>query len=293
MDVEACAANVAPGGKFAFVLTHVGYANENFLPYIGAMRAKALANNIDILMVMTKSDAKEFLRDSHRKKLKDNGVKLVEVDWAVPPNMKFTRPERWCGGIDLIRLQALGLEGYDAVSYYDADVEMHGDVMAPLKCASTGVLISTNGGVGEPFNVGFFAVRPDPKYMKAALSFAKLASFDDKVGWAESGFAPSGGYYVGAECGQGFFHTLFYKAVSNSSKVGRQALQEAGLLSPGYNLLATQIDKCVWNYQTSYQCKSGFDCSRVAAHHKPGLPGQRGSDPNECMKWPKNKTAAV
>ena len=43
---------------------------------------------------------------------------------------------------------------------------------------------------------------------------------------------------------------------------------------------ALQIDKCMWNYQTSYQCNN-FECSRVRVHHKPMQPG---SDHRECLK---------
>eukprot|EP00929_Paragymnodinium_shiwhaense_P097222 TRINITY_DN58988_c0_g1_i1.p1 TRINITY_DN58988_c0_g1~~TRINITY_DN58988_c0_g1_i1.p1 ORF type:complete len:695 (+),score=157.69 TRINITY_DN58988_c0_g1_i1:109-2193(+) len=280
MDVEACAASAPenPNAKYAFVLTHVGTNYDGFLPNLGSMRLQAKKHNIDIVLIITKEDATAMDKKA-KKLLVANDVKVKEVDWAVPPNMLFTRPERWCGAVDLIRLQAIALEGYDAVSYYDADVQMQGDVVAPLKCASTGVLISTNGGIGEPFNVGFFALKPDPRLMQAAMNFAQMANFSDRSGWAESGFAPSGGYYVGGECGQGFFHTLFYK---KSSKIGRQAMESAGLLDES-EFLATQIDKCLWNYQTDYQCKWEFKCEHVRAHHKPARYA-KGSNPNECQK---------
>merc|ERR1719356_1615264 len=139
-------------------------------------------------------------------------------------------------------------------------------------------------------NVGFFAVRPDSRLLRAAELFAGVANFSEKPsrssprgGWADSGFAPAGGYFVGAECGQGFFHTLYYK---KSSSIAQNALEEAGLGAPGA-LVAGQIDRCVWNYQTSFQCKENFDCSRVRAHHKPATL-KRGSNPKECMK--RNKT---
>eukprot|EP00927_Polykrikos_kofoidii_P029686 TRINITY_DN25631_c0_g1_i1.p1 TRINITY_DN25631_c0_g1~~TRINITY_DN25631_c0_g1_i1.p1 ORF type:complete len:383 (+),score=48.36 TRINITY_DN25631_c0_g1_i1:88-1236(+) len=282
-DVEACAAN-APltGAKYAFVLTHVGRPSQGFLPNVESMRRIANAsgsNQIDILLIMTNADAQSM--DVERKQeIASKGVRLVEVDWAVPPDMLWTRPHDWCGQQDLIRLHAFGLEGYDAIAYYDSDVEMQGDVLPVFRCASTGKFITTNGGIGEPLNVGFFALRPNPMTLQAARNFARLATFDDKTGWSNNNFTPSNGYYVGAECGQGFFHTLFYMKTA----VGRQALEEAGYGRDGRVFESIQIDKCIWNYQTSFQCKSDFDCKLVRAHHKPGRPGQRGSDSNECMK---------
>merc|ERR1712203_557147 len=107
---------------------------------------------------------------------------------------------------------------------------------------------------GEPLNIGFWAVRPDARLLEASRIFARAAPFDDKKGWANSGFAPSNGYFVGAECGQGFFHTLFYK---KKSKVAQSSLAQAGLNSTGA-FAASQIDRCIWNYQTSFQCSRRF-----------------------------------
>merc|ERR1712130_552112 len=163
-------------------------------------------------------------------KLTEFGVQLVEVDWAVPSDMIFQKKENWCGFQDLMRMHILGIEGYDAVAYYDSDIELQGDVMPVFRCAATGRMLSTNGGIGEPLNIGFLAVRPDARLLDAARIFARTAPFDDKKGWANSGFAPSGSYFVGAECGQGFFHTLFYK---KQSAVAQKALTEAGLNAPG------------------------------------------------------------
>jgi len=30
-----------------------------------------------------------------------------------------------------------------------------------------------------------------------------------------------------------------------------------------------QLDRCLWNYQTSWGCRKDFDCERVRVHHKP------------------------
>eukprot|EP00928_Gymnodinium_smaydae_P062621 TRINITY_DN46439_c0_g1_i1.p1 TRINITY_DN46439_c0_g1~~TRINITY_DN46439_c0_g1_i1.p1 ORF type:complete len:364 (-),score=86.25 TRINITY_DN46439_c0_g1_i1:34-1125(-) len=279
IDVDACAARGPQRGKYALVLAQEGpHGDGKFLPHLGAMRAQAKAaapNQVDIVLLVHG----DFKLKDHDEWLEANDVKVVKVDWALPPDMLFTRKKDWCGPKDLIRLHALSLAGYDAVAYYDSDVQLQGDVMPVLRCAATGPLLTTNGGVGEPLNVGFFATRPDPRLMQAAKAFARTANFSDKTGWGDSGFLPSGGYYVGMECGQGFMHTLFYM---RSSAVAQRALREAKLDEPG-QLVAVQIDRCVWNYQTSYQCREGFDCTQVRAHHKPGE-FKMGSDPHECQK---------
>ena len=30
-----------------------------------------------------------------------------------------------------------------------------------------------------------------------------------------------------------------------------------------------QLDRCLWNYQTSWGCRKDFNCERVRVHHKP------------------------
>ena len=109
-------------------------------------------------------------------------------------------------------------------------------------------------------------------FLEAAEEFAKEADYSELNGWAEEGWKPCNGYYVGGECGQGFFHTLFYK---------RQTILKEKLLGAGQKWNPLQIDKCIWNYQTTFQCDRDFDCSRVRVHHKPMKPG---SDPRECLK---------
>ena len=37
--------------------------------------------------------------------------------------------------------------GYDAIAYYDTDIEFQGDISPVLKCAASGKFLSTNGGV--------------------------------------------------------------------------------------------------------------------------------------------------
>ena len=149
-------------------------------------------------------------------------------------------------------------------------MEFQGDMTPVLKCAARGYFISASGGVGEPFNVGFFALRPDKRLLRAAEIFGASVNFTVETGWGNCGFRPSGSKFVGAECGQGFFHTLFYK----TCKPVKQALLEAGLRdvkgNPRLPLQSVMVDRCIWNYQNDGDCGNGlFSCNAIQVHHKP------------------------
>lgn len=277
-DVEACAATMA-AGRYALVFSFVGKMGLEAVPFLESAKAAAnLANKADILILMTQRDAQDINLSAH-KLFQKEGVQVHVVEWALPPRMKYTKRENWCGEKDLIRLHALGLDDYDAVAYFDNDIEFQGDILPILRCASAGNFLTTNGGLGEALNVGFFALKPHRLLLKAAEDFAQEADYSELTGWAKEGWKPCGGYYVGGECGQGFFHTLFYK---------RQRILQQKMLEAGQNWTALQIDKCVWNYQTSFQCPKSFHCSNVRVHHKPMKPG---SDPHECLKSKYSKVA--
>ncbi|CAE7886788.1 unnamed protein product [Symbiodinium microadriaticum] len=277
LNVEKCAASGPEKGKFALVLSHWGMPSESMLQSIRSMKAAAAAANwADILLVMLQKDA-DRISPKIQKLLNRWEIKLHVVDWDVPPDSMFYPKHDWCGHQDLIRLHVLALDTYDAVAYYDADCEFQGDITPVLRCAATGKLLTTNGGVGESLNVGFIAVRPDRRLLEAARLFARKNNFSVQHGWGNSGWKPCGGYFVGGECGQGFMYSLFY----SGSASARRALEGAGVWENGV-FQAAQIDRCIWNYQTSYQCRPDFDCERVRVHHKPTR--ERGTDRNECEK---------
>lgn len=278
LNVEKCAASWQPEkGKFALVLSHWGPPSESMLQSIRSMKAAAAAANwADILLVMLQKDA-DRISPKIQKLLDRWEIKLHVVDWDVPPDSMFYPEHDWCGHQDLIRLHVLALDAYDAVAYYDADCEFQGDITPVLRCAATGKLLTTNGGVGESLNVGFIAVRPDRRLLEAARLFARKNNFSVQHGWGNSGWKPCGGYFVGGECGQGFMYSLFYSRSSSAQR----ALEGAGVWENGV-FQAAQIDRCIWNYQTSYQCRADFNCERVRVHHKPTR--ERGTDRNECEK---------
>ena len=51
---------------------------------------------------------KKVNRNSYQSVAFGQGVQVHVVSWALPPNMKYTKDENWCGQKDLIRLHALG-----------------------------------------------------------------------------------------------------------------------------------------------------------------------------------------
>jgi len=252
---------------------------------------------VDIIVLMPERDAGR-LSSRHRDFLGQQRVQLVKVPWTIPPKMRWWpedwSPGRdgWCGPQDLMRLHVLSLDRYDAAAFYDQDIEFHGDVGPALRCAATGYFLSTSGGVGEPLNVGFFASKPDKRLVRAAELLAQSVSFNRQTGWGDAGFAPSRVYFVGAECGQGFFHALLYKQRHPPVK---QALEAAGVPPTGKPgaLRVAQIDQCVWNYQTSMDCPLNFECMDIRAHHKPtGKPGGRDC-PKIALRTPKLKLQAA
>ncbi|CAJ1382082.1 unnamed protein product [Effrenium voratum] len=272
LDVEQCAEKGPTNGRYAIVMTYVGQPHDKMLPYIRSMQAAAaMANNADIVMAMRKSDS-EQMTQNQKELFRNHSIKLLDVDWDTPPKMKAYQEGAWCGHQDFIRLHVLGMEGYDAVAYYDTDVEFQGDITPVLRCAASGKFLTTNGGLGELLNVGFFALRPDKRLFQAAVNFALHANFSMNTSWGEMGWTPAGGYFVGGECGQGFWYALFYKFGGSA----QQALQSAGLSVVD----SAQIDRCMWNYQTSFQCKEHLDCSRVRVHHKPAIK----TEWKECQK---------
>lgn len=294
-DVDACASRAAMGGRYAFVYAHVGRPGWPWLTFIPGMRLQALAlaaetnSTVDIVVIMPKKDA-DSLGPRHLELVRQYDIRVVSVPWVIPPALKWWpkgwwpgKADGWCGPQDLVRLHVLGMTEYSAAVFYDQDVEFHGDAGAVLKCASTGRLLSASGGVGEPLNVGFFAVRPDARLLRAAEIFAEDVKFSEQTGWADSGFRPAGGYFVGAECGQGYMHTLFYQ---KRSKKAQDALQAAGLVGDA-QVRAESVDRCIWNYQTGHECPANFDCELIRVHHKPtGKPN--GGDCAKLARRPKS-----
>jgi len=267
LDVDKCAADAPATGRFAIVLTHDLKRRMKWpLPNMDSVNAQAKEHSMDIIL-MVPSKAKHSLDDDQKKELQEQNIKIVEVPWSVPPNSKFHPKSAWCGPQDLIRIHAFGLKEYDAIAYYDTDIELQGDVIPALRCASTGRVLTTMGSQ-SPLNLGFFALKPSSALLETAIAFSEIADFDKATGWDNAGYLPSHGKYFGAECGQGYLHTLLYK---NTSAVQR-AFQKTGL-----KLQASQIDRCAWNYQG--QCPDErFDCSQVRAHHKDGHYGS-------CVKY--------
>ncbi|CAD7957402.1 unnamed protein product [Amoebophrya sp. A120] len=199
-------------------------------------------------------------------------VVVKRVPWVIPPEAKYDPGEAWAGPKDFIRLHAFNETTYDAVAYYDNDVELQDsgeNLLALFRCvdAQQDLLLTTTGGLNEPVSVGFFAVKPRAKILDLAMAYSKVANYDEKTGWGRSGWTPAKGYFVGGEAGQGFFLSLFYHP---SARLVQQTYKEIGL--PQSAIKAVSVDRCQWNYQTNgFGCEVMKDhCLEIVAHHKPG-----------------------
>ncbi|CAE7272013.1 CPK1 [Symbiodinium natans] len=142
-DVESCAAQVPPGGRYAFVLAQVQQPGSNWLPYLEKMREEAdriqqeTTASVDLVVLIPTAHVGK-LREMHWSRLKQFGVQVVKVPWELPPELHWWpedwhpgKVDGWCGPQDLVRLHTIGLESFDAVAFYDQDVEFHG--AAPSK----------------------------------------------------------------------------------------------------------------------------------------------------------------
>eukprot|EP00392_Amoebophrya_sp_AT5.2_P011668 g11751.t1 len=207
-------------------------------------------------------------------------IKLALAPWTLPPNMKFNGADAqgngWCGELDFIKMTVMNLTQYDAVIYYDNDVEVQetsGESLSQLlQCVDRHDLITfASSGTGGALNGGFFSLKPKVKLLSAAVKFAEVATYTAETGWGNSGFAPGHGAFEGFECGQGFWLTLFYHlgskevvdAYKNAGWTKSQILEE---------LRPVQLDRCVWNYQHQGNCENmSSQCDKVVAHHKPSF----------------------
>ncbi|CAK0833398.1 unnamed protein product [Prorocentrum cordatum] len=178
--------------------------------------------------------------------------------------MRFEGKAAKCLGKDMFRIHVFGLEEYAAVAYFDTDTQLtgRGDFSQVMRCAASKSMFISTSGPMSPLNLGFMAFRPSRLLKEAAVRLAQLANFNMVTGWGNAGFAPTNRWFTGAECGQGFVHTLLYKTASAAVL---QAVRETGALLP----TAVQVDRCVWNHQHDGPCKNG-GCSNIRLIHKEG-----------------------
>lgn len=157
---------------------------------------------------------------------------------------------------DFVRLNAWTIKGYDAVIMYDADILVRGNMLPVFQCAAQNKLLMTSG-LASPCNLGFAAFRPDPRVQQAALYFLAHANYSDIDGWGGAGFWPKKNKFIGSECGQGVFWTLFYNNGLDRDDI---PLVETSFLQAGLQARpeAYQVDMCTWNFQRWGQYKQGY-----------------------------------
>eukprot|EP00040_Diaphanoeca_grandis_P033076 m.201734 g.201734 ORF g.201734 m.201734 type:complete len:480 (-) comp32804_c7_seq4:36-1475(-) len=285
LDVFHCAAKWDErehGKNFAIVLTHDLEREPKGRDFIeGETHQRRLqaarAHGVDVVLVVPNNTIARFpLTIDELDALAKNNVKVEFVSWIVPP--KMIHKIEGCSKKDLIRLHAFALTNYDAVVVYDSDVLIQGDITPVLKCAAQNVMLSSTGPL-SPLNLGFFAVRPDPRVLMAAVEFAQTVDYTREEGWGKMGHTPSGGPFTGASCGQGFFWTVFFKNGEAEDSAELNAVyKHANVTRPE----AFLIDRCIWDFQVEMTtgewgrgnaCSPTFSCDQVRVLHKKIRPG--------------------
>lgn len=198
------------------------------------------------------------LSDNAAKRIRDAGIKIEASTFAAPPGIDQDISELHDPIQDLMKMNAFGLEEYDAAIFYDNDVQLtgRGDVTELFRCASQNVFLSTTGPM-DNLNAGFMAFKPSINLLTAVINFAEDNVYDDRTGWAGLGFEPQ--TQVGPNQ-QIFYYTLFYR---NSPKI-QEAFDKAGAIRPR----ARQLDRCVWNFLNIVGCDPFWDCENVFVLHK-------------------------
>eukprot|EP00041_Stephanoeca_diplocostata_P031983 m.1011390 g.1011390 ORF g.1011390 m.1011390 type:complete len:697 (-) comp24062_c0_seq11:3705-5795(-) len=284
LDVFHCASYGPQNGKYAFVLVH-----DLRLPSHGTSRGKtrnfvtssvertrlvqaANAMQAALVMMVPADDVALFpLLPDEKQALEGLGFRVVYVPWSLPPSMKHTKPRGLrCFHQDFVRLNALRLIEYDAVVVLDSDELVNGDVLPLLKCAARNYMLTASGPM-SPVNLGVWAFKPDLALLDTTLDFLRSVDYYDVKaqigGWDWIGFRPSGGGFVGDDCGQGLLWALFYK---NGERNTTTALDAVWSRSKVPRPMSYQIDRCVWNFQADRPdtCAPGFACHDVRIRHK-------------------------
>eukprot|EP00439_Symbiodinium_sp_Y106_P033128 s1101_g3.t5 len=308
-DVETCAAQAPPGGKYAFVLAQVQQPGQNWLPYLENMREEAdriqqqTTATVDIVVLIPTAHVGK-LRETHWSRLKQFGVQVVKVPWELPPELYWWpdnwhpgKVDGWCGPQDLVRLHTTGLDSFDAVAFYDQDVEFQGALLSRLcrildlehheaSYFQAPTVPSQLCSVALPWAI--FSALPVASASPSTSVSLHSGRTGDFFGLPSSlpGTSPSTAPTAGAgEVSSPLAATSWGQSVvrdtsTRSTTIGarrphqtcaKKALNAAEVpaFEQPHGLKMRQIDQCVWNYQTGSHCPYKFDCNLVKAHHKP------------------------
>lgn len=194
------------------------------------------------------------------RRLRAAGIKIAHTPLVAPPGIARDIGELHDPIADTMKLNAFGLEGYDAVVFYDGDVQLTGrsDVTQLFRCASQNYFLSTSGP-GSSLDGGFMAFQPSVKLALVLADFAERNNFNESTGWAGLGFSPSAARGTGQQL---FYYTVFYKT---SQKIN-EAFDSVGAARPK----ARQLDCCVWNFMTPEMCDKTWSCRDAAAIQRDG-----------------------
>eukprot|EP00041_Stephanoeca_diplocostata_P031988 m.1011783 g.1011783 ORF g.1011783 m.1011783 type:complete len:129 (-) comp24062_c0_seq34:4200-4586(-) len=87
-----------------------------------------------------------------------------------------------------------------------SSVRLHKALHGFRKCAARNYMLTASGPM-SPVNLGVWAFKPDLALLDTTLDFLRSVDYYDVKaqigGWDWIGFRPSGGGFVGDDCGQG------------------------------------------------------------------------------------------
>lgn len=260
LDVHHCAKRWPTDrkGKFALVvaddlhrpriITRRGEHARNLLNSSeqAAIVAAARAHGVDVVMLLPNaSAARHPLEEIERRHLESVGIKVSTMSpWIIPPNYR-PQVNMGCTRQDLFRLNAFRLTEYDAVIVYDRDVSIFGDLTDVFRCAALNTFLTSSGPL-SPLNLGFIAFKPNLGLLRAAELFVAESDYmmhDKKSrplpngafagGWDNIGFVPFGRHFIGGNCGQGLYWSLYYKnGERNTTRLLDRIWTEAGIERP-------------------------------------------------------------
>lgn len=190
------------------------------------------------------------------------GLSFREVPWVVPPNLSKDVPREsggCCGAREFIKLHAFNMTEFDAIIFYDMDIEIRLTRVAALTslfdCACSGYFLTTPARHHNPWvNGGFFAVRPSSGLFETMLRVLSRAHVDPLTGWNDAGWGPGWHSNVPKSLQSQFRMQGFLSYFMYQDKRHMQYVQ------------AEQLDQCIWNRQRHSVCPE-VSCKSTLIFH--------------------------
>jgi len=263
LDVSTCPAGGARRPAIVHVFDcHVAYDLER--PRKGQdIRGVARAAKRDgadlVLLVPKPRLQRSKLSETARSNLVAWGIKIMEADWVIPPNLSRRVPIEsggCCGAREFMKLHAFALEPYDVVALMDSDIQIaeNASLRPIFDCAAAGYFLSTRSS-GSAVNGGFIVSRTSRALKDRLVRELSHATVLRTSGWNGVGWGP---FHVKFDARmQGFMYYFFH-----------QRGPAHQIAAEGYGWPA-QVDACIWNAQSglSAMCREELCGGRTRCFH--------------------------